>query len=144
MWANTQGKYHNLLTLVTSLLAGGIRTSKTYNPHFQVPGSRQIVGTTFSGKTRWLSKLIQDAVTYMYCRDDTGDSMFSTSVVLLRLLLATYVHKNATRHGRYLSPRNTNHPLGRGVSTWATSQFVSARSLYARNCWPRPSDGFTQ
>ena len=47
-------------------------TSMTYNPHFCVPGSMQIVGPTLSRKTTWLSNLIQDAATHF--RDDTGDS----------------------------------------------------------------------
>ena len=50
----------------------GMGTSKTYDARFRVPGSMQIVGPTLSGKTTWLSKLIQDAATYF--RDDTGDS----------------------------------------------------------------------
>ena len=50
----------------------GMGTSKTYDPRFRVPGSMQIVGPTLSGKTTWLSKLIQDAATYF--RDDTGES----------------------------------------------------------------------
>ena len=50
----------------------GMGTSKTYDSRFRVPGSMQIVGPTLSGKTTWLSKLIQDAATYF--RDDTGDS----------------------------------------------------------------------
>ena len=50
----------------------GMGTSKTYDPRFRVPGSMQIVGPTLSGKTTWLSKLIQDAATYF--RGDTGNS----------------------------------------------------------------------
>ena len=42
----------------------GMGTSKTYDPRFRVPGSMQIVGPTLSGKTAWLSKLIQDAATH--------------------------------------------------------------------------------
>ena len=53
-------------------LQSGMRTSKTYDPHFRVPGNMQIVGPTLSGKTMWLSKLIQAAATHF--RDDTGDS----------------------------------------------------------------------
>ena len=45
----------------------GMGTSKAYDPHFRVPGSMQIAGPTLSGKTTWLSKLIQDAVTYCVC-----------------------------------------------------------------------------
>ena len=50
----------------------GMGTGKAYDPRFCVPGNMQIVGPTLSGKTTWLSKLIQDAATYF--RDDTGDS----------------------------------------------------------------------
>ena len=46
--------------------------SKTYNRRFHVPGSLEIVRPTLSGKTTWLSKLIQDAATHF--RDDTGVS----------------------------------------------------------------------
>ena len=42
----------------------GMDMNKTYNPHFCVPGSMQIVGPTLNGMTKWLPKLIQDAVTY--------------------------------------------------------------------------------
>lgn len=50
----------------------GLGTSMTYDPCFHVLGSMQIVGPTLSGKTTWLSKLIQDAATHF--RGDTGDS----------------------------------------------------------------------
>ena len=53
-------------------LQSGMGTSKTYDPRFRVPGNMQIVGPTLSGKTMWLSKLIQAAATHFW--DDTGDS----------------------------------------------------------------------
>ena len=56
----------------------GMGKSKTNDPRFRVPDSMQMVGSTLSGKTTWLSKLIQDAATYF--RDGTGDS-----ALLLRL-----------------------------------------------------------
>jgi len=53
-------------------LQSGMGTSKSYDPRFHVPGCMQIVGPTLSGKTTWLTKLIQDAATHF--RYDTLDS----------------------------------------------------------------------
>ena len=48
-------------------------TSKTYDRRFRVPGEMQIMGLALRGKTTWLFKLIQNAVTYFWV--DTGGSV---------------------------------------------------------------------
>ena len=104
-------------------------TSKTGHPSFRVPGSMQIVGPTLSGKTDMVVQT-ETGCSHLFSRWHWRQWLFLSSPVLLRLLLANYVHKNATRHGCCLSRRNTNHHL----------RSVSPRTTY---CWLRQSDGFT-
>ena len=88
----------------------GMGTSKTDHLRFRVPGSMQIVGPTLSGKTTCLSKLIQDAVTYFL------EMTLETLYVFFKACTVAAPPGNLC----CLSPRNTNHPLGRSVSPGTT------------------------